>query len=683
MKDSSVKHTPFISILIPCYNMERYVGECLDSIINQSFGDWEVVCTDDGSKDSTGRILDDYAAGDSRIRVIHSENVGVSTARNKAFDKSTGEWFWFVDSDDVLLDGALERIHQFVSSGKWDAVLFARWVDFSGVGGGTVPVADTVPVAGNGLISGFESPDTGKSLLFLDRKLPELPFTRIFRREVFGGVRYPDGVNWLEDSIQFYEGLCVKARWAFVDMAVYGYRYRPESLCHGWKTGKFPLVMESIARIFKIAKERLHFSESEFARLFRSKCGSAEYYMELALNHENRQGLQDVVAACDRFKRQFGIMPLRRSSRLKLLAVRKRCYWALPVLDFAQRVYAGLVAMAPRPKPQMTGGGGHVMKERNANLDVLRCLTMFTIVLSHVYNHGIFYRQSFALDLAFDYFLKWHVDAFLALSGWFGVRFSVKKFFRLYGLIVLCSATSFAVGRLIGLSDPFRITGGWYGNTYLCLMLVVPLLNEGIEGLVRKGVRTAWLAWCGFAAIIFVNWMSGNPYIGLIAYDVGPFSLIQMVFMYFTVRLLRLTNVAKVYARLWHLLLAVAAFLICAAFMPVSRTNYIAPYTITMSIAVFLLFEKYVKVPSWLGKLCVWAAPSMFSVYLLHETTSFGKMLHRIPVEWMAQSGCGAAVCLLGGTVACFAACLAIDSARRLALRFAARLPVVRRLFAK
>ena len=100
---------PFFSIIIPVYNVAPYLRECLDSVLAQTFTDWEAICVDDGSTDGSGAILDEYAAKDKRFRVIHQPNAGVSAARNKALDVAQGEWIWFVDADDVTVPIALER----------------------------------------------------------------------------------------------------------------------------------------------------------------------------------------------------------------------------------------------------------------------------------------------------------------------------------------------------------------------------------------------------------------------------------------------------------------------------------------------------------------------------------------------------------------------------------------------
>lgn len=94
--------TPTISVIVPVYKTEKYIHKCLDSIINQTFKNFELILVDDGSPDRSGAICDEYAEKDERIKVIHKENEGVSIARNAGIELAKGEWIYFVDSDDWI-----------------------------------------------------------------------------------------------------------------------------------------------------------------------------------------------------------------------------------------------------------------------------------------------------------------------------------------------------------------------------------------------------------------------------------------------------------------------------------------------------------------------------------------------------------------------------------------------------
>ena len=97
-----------ISVIVPVYNVEKYLRECIDSIIRQTYKNIEIILIDDGSKDSSGQICDEYTKKDKRIKVIHQENRGVSSSRNLGIKKSNGKWITFVDSDDWLEDNFIE-----------------------------------------------------------------------------------------------------------------------------------------------------------------------------------------------------------------------------------------------------------------------------------------------------------------------------------------------------------------------------------------------------------------------------------------------------------------------------------------------------------------------------------------------------------------------------------------------
>ena len=104
-----------ISVLIPVFNVERYLSRCIESVIKQTYKNIEIILIDDGSKDKSGKICDKYAKKDDRIRVIHKENEGVSVARNLGMDSANGEYIIFVDSDDWIEQQAVELLFSQLS----------------------------------------------------------------------------------------------------------------------------------------------------------------------------------------------------------------------------------------------------------------------------------------------------------------------------------------------------------------------------------------------------------------------------------------------------------------------------------------------------------------------------------------------------------------------------------------
>ena len=121
---------PKISVIIPVYNAGKTLHRCVDSILVQTFSDFEVLLIDDGCKDNSGNICDEYAKKDSRVKVVHKDNGGVSSARNVGLNKAKGEWITFIDADDYIAsdffsvidnndcDFIIGQSHHFDSSGK-------------------------------------------------------------------------------------------------------------------------------------------------------------------------------------------------------------------------------------------------------------------------------------------------------------------------------------------------------------------------------------------------------------------------------------------------------------------------------------------------------------------------------------------------------------------------------------
>ena len=112
---NNVKSLPKISVIVPVYNTAKYLNRCIDSILSQTFSDFELLLIDDGSTDNSGSICDEYVIQDSRVRVFHKENGGVSLARNLGVNEARGEWIAFIDADDWILDTYLATFVNYIN----------------------------------------------------------------------------------------------------------------------------------------------------------------------------------------------------------------------------------------------------------------------------------------------------------------------------------------------------------------------------------------------------------------------------------------------------------------------------------------------------------------------------------------------------------------------------------------
>ena len=165
---------PLISVIIPVYNTKNYLEKCLDSVLNQTYENLEVIIVDDGSTDGSEAMCDEYAQRDSRVKVIHKENGGQCTARNVGLDMATGDYFAFVDSDDWID----ERMYETLMT---NALKYG--CDLS-----TCVNTDTKNP--DGRLEIVEQPEIMKAHLLGQKGVCQSPCNKIFKRELFDGIRF-------------------------------------------------------------------------------------------------------------------------------------------------------------------------------------------------------------------------------------------------------------------------------------------------------------------------------------------------------------------------------------------------------------------------------------------------------------------------------------------------------------
>ena len=115
---------PAISVIIPIYNVEKYLPRCLDSVLNQTFSDWEAICVNDGSPDKSDKILEKYSSRDKRFKIVNKTNGGLSDARNAGLNKATGKYILYLDSDDFIHPQTFEILTSFADKNNADMVVF-------------------------------------------------------------------------------------------------------------------------------------------------------------------------------------------------------------------------------------------------------------------------------------------------------------------------------------------------------------------------------------------------------------------------------------------------------------------------------------------------------------------------------------------------------------------------------
>ena len=169
-----------ISVIIPVYNVEPYLRKCLDSVVNQTYKDLEILIIDDGSTDGSGAICDEYGNIDSRIRVFHTENKGLSCARNLGLDESKGDWIGFVDSDDLIEPDMYEVLLEKAEETGADVVECGVFKEYSDRTEGH-----------NRTRKVFSRTEAIRALV--NRELSNSAWNKLWSNSCYSGIRFPEG----------------------------------------------------------------------------------------------------------------------------------------------------------------------------------------------------------------------------------------------------------------------------------------------------------------------------------------------------------------------------------------------------------------------------------------------------------------------------------------------------------
>lgn len=234
-----------ISIIVPIYNVENYLRRCVDSILLQTHKNIEVILVDDGATDSSPAICDEYSKKDDRIKVVHKQNGGLSSARNAGLDIATGDYIGFVDSDDFIAEDMYENLVKEISGDKSNIAncMYVRYYD----SGETSP--SRVPHNTNEEI---EIIDFLKELLLHTGDVSVC--SKLFPKEVIGNTRFPEGT--LNEDLIFIVGIIEKAeKIKFVGQVGYYYYVRQGSISA--KYGKTFIDMQKNALwMLELVKEK-------------------------------------------------------------------------------------------------------------------------------------------------------------------------------------------------------------------------------------------------------------------------------------------------------------------------------------------------------------------------------------------------------------------------------------------
>lgn len=238
------------SVIVPVYNVEKYVAKCIDSILAQNYDDYEIVAVDDGATDNSGMILDEYQRNTDKLHVIHQENKGLGGARNTGITAARGEYLVFLDSDDYIAPNMLLELEKHLNLYELDILAFdCIRVDEEGNVIERVSVAD-YPEEYTDL--------TQKQFLLLE----PTSCTKVYRRKLYidHEIQFPERL-WYEDLATVFKLAPYANKIGYLKKAYYYYVQQPNSITHSVNTKRMLEIIDAFGREIAFYKKNGLFEE--------------------------------------------------------------------------------------------------------------------------------------------------------------------------------------------------------------------------------------------------------------------------------------------------------------------------------------------------------------------------------------------------------------------------------------
>lgn len=269
-----------ISVIVPVYNVEKYLDKCISSILKQTFTDFELILVDDGSKDNSGRICDGYKDRDSRIKVIHQDNLGLSAARNIGIDTSEGKYVTFIDSDDFIHPNMLEILYNNISENKADISIGDYHLVYEG--------KEISKEFGNNNITLYTNIEGVKKVVEKNEASMIIACSKLYKRNLFSNIRYPAG-KYHEDEFVTYKLLYKSTKIVTTDAKLYYYLQRSNSITgstYSIKRLEKLEALEEAIKFFKNENNKVLTCLAEFRYLFNIQIAYYRVKYEMNYNEE-------------------------------------------------------------------------------------------------------------------------------------------------------------------------------------------------------------------------------------------------------------------------------------------------------------------------------------------------------------------------------------------------------------
>ena len=268
-----------VSVIIPVYNTENYLRACLDSVVNQTLRDIEIICVNDGSTDNSLSILKEYAEKDSRIVLINQKNAGVSVARNNAIAVAKGEYLAFLDSDDWFEPDAMEAAYSKISQDKTDVVVFAQK---------NYDAPETWYEVSHKLL---EKCILGTNSLDEFISLNIVVWDKMFRTEFIKGsnIAFPAGLTLGEDGIFCYQAIFAGAKYSYLNKCLINHNDSVENSATSKCVNGIQVALKALKHVYNLKGFQAQDQNLQLS-IVNKFCGSVIYYWE-KLGDENYRAM--------------------------------------------------------------------------------------------------------------------------------------------------------------------------------------------------------------------------------------------------------------------------------------------------------------------------------------------------------------------------------------------------------
>lgn len=221
MKSNSTTESDLLSIIVPIYGVEKYLGRCIESILRQTHQNFELILIDDGSPDRCGAICDEYSAKDSRIKVVHKKNSGVSNSRNVGLRIANGKYITFVDADDTLIDDTTFEVNiaEMENDPELDFIQFP-WVSYNSKDLWVKKALENETRTGSKDIY---------TAIFIDGTMHGYLWGKIFKAKLFENISFRDGYSLGEDALMYLDYINLFHKAKVHNYGCYGYFQRESS----------------------------------------------------------------------------------------------------------------------------------------------------------------------------------------------------------------------------------------------------------------------------------------------------------------------------------------------------------------------------------------------------------------------------------------------------------------------